>query len=237
MNILALETSGKTASAAVLRDGFLAGEITLRHGKTHSQKIVPMMDTLLEMLDMKPADIDLAAVSNGPGSFTGLRIGVVTIKAFAYALNIPVAEVSTLMALAFTLGERDGVVCPIQDAKNRQVYTGVYRNDKEWASVIQEDAGISIEDLIAVLKAMDTTVHFVGDAVPLYRDFILEQGIKAYFADDEMFTPRAAAVGRLGWFIYQRGLASDSFQTAPNYLRKSQAERMKDRLPGSNSNE
>jgi tRNA threonylcarbamoyladenosine biosynthesis protein TsaB len=194
MNILAMDTSGKAASVAVLRDGFLTGEIILRHGKTHSQKIVPMMDTLLKMLDIEPADIDLAAVANGPGSFTGLRIGVVTIKAFAYALNIPVAEVSTLMALAFTLGETDGVVCPIQDARNRQVFTGVYRVEKEWAETLHEDAGMSIEDLTAVLKTMNTKVHFIGDAVPLYRDFISEQGINACFADDEMFTPRASAV-------------------------------------------
>ena len=131
MNILALDTSGATASVAVARDGFLTGEITLRHGKTHSQKLVPMMDSLIDMLDLKPSDIDLCAVANGPGSFTGLRIGVVTIKAFAYALNIPVVEVSTLMALAFTLSANKGIVCPIQDARNRQVFTGIYRTDED----------------------------------------------------------------------------------------------------------
>lgn len=228
MNILALDTSGATASVAVVRDGFLTGEITMRHGKTHSQKIIPMMEALLEMLDLKPEDIDLAAVANGPGSFTGLRIGVVTLKAFAYAINIPVAEISTLMALAFTLSGQDTVVCPISDARNRQVYTGVYKVCQDDISIIHEDAGMTIEALIDIIKKMDGPVSFIGDAVPLYKNFILEQGIKAHFASDEMFTPRAAAVARLAWFNYKAGRTVSAFEAAPNYLRKSQAERMKE---------
>ncbi len=104
MNILALDTSGSAATAAVSTDGYMIGELTLRNGRTHSQKVIPMMESLLAMLDLKPADINLLAVANGPGSFTGLRIGVVTMKAFAYALSIPLIEVPTLMALAGTLG-------------------------------------------------------------------------------------------------------------------------------------
>lgn len=237
MNILALDTSGATASVAVAQDGFLKGEITLRHGKTHSQKLIPMVDTLLKMLDLKPDDIDLAAVANGPGSFTGIRIGVVTIKAFAFALKIPVAEVSTLTALAFTLSGQEGVVCPIQDARNRQVFTGIYRVGQDVASTLHEDSAMTIEALMDIIKTMDVPISFIGDAVPLYRDFILEQGVKAHFATDEMFTPRAAAVARLAWFKQREDLTVDSFMAAPNYLRKSQAERMKDGLSGSKHHE
>lgn len=228
MNILALDTSGATASVAVARDGFLTGEITLRHGKTHSQKLVPMMDALIEMLDLKPSDIDLCAVANGPGSFTGLRIGVVTIKAFAYALNIPVAEVSTLMALAYTLNAKKGIVCPIQDARNRQVFTGIYRVDGDDISVVHEDAGMAIESLSDIVNALGEPVTFIGDAVPLYKDYLKEQGLNASFATDELFTPRASAVARLAWFKHNKGLVVDAFAASPNYLRKSQAERMKD---------
>ena len=92
MIILALDTSAVTATAAISNDGFLTGEISIRNGKTHSQKVIPIIKSLLEMVDCKPEDIDLFAVANGPGSFTGLRIGVVTIKAMAYALNKPVCE-------------------------------------------------------------------------------------------------------------------------------------------------
>lgn len=138
MIILALDTSAAAASAAVIRDGYLTGEITIRNGKTHSQKVIPMIDRLLQMLDHKPEDLDLLAVAYGPGSFTGLRIGVVTVKAMAYALNIPVVEVSTLMALAYTVNETEGLVCPIMDARNRQVYTGIYKISNESVSVLKE---------------------------------------------------------------------------------------------------
>jgi tRNA threonylcarbamoyladenosine biosynthesis protein TsaB len=229
MNILALDTSGATATAAVARDGYLVGEISIRNDKTHSQKVIPMVEALLTMLNMKPSDVDMAAVANGPGSFTGVRIGVVAMKAFAYGLKIPVVEVSTLMALAYTLCEQQGLVCPVMDARNRQVFTGLYRINDENTTVVHEDCGISIEELVMLLKKHDTAVHFVGDAVPLYKDYIKEQGINAYFAPDELFTHRAAAVARIAWLNKCEGVVSDAFSVLPNYLRKSQAERMKDK--------
>jgi len=236
MIVLALDTSAAAASAAVVKDGLLIGEITIRNGKTHSQKVIPMINQLLGMLDYKPKDLDLLAVANGPGSFTGLRIGVVTIKAMAYALNIPVAEVSTLMALAYTVNETEGLVCPIMDARNRQVYTGLYKISDDSVSVLEEDSGIAIDELMSVLKKYDLPVHFVGDAVPLYRDYITEQGINARFAPDSIFTHRAASVAYLAWLMQKEGKVTDAFRAKANYLRKSQAERMKDLLSGSNGN-
>lgn len=236
MIVLALDTSAAAASAAVVKDGLLIGEITIRNGKTHSQKVIPMINQLLGMLDYKPKDLDLLAVANGPGSFTGLRIGVVTIKAMAYALNIPVAEVSTLMALAYTVNETEGLVCPIMDARNRQVYTGLYKISDDSVSVLEEDSGIAIDELMSVLKKYDLPVHFVGDAVPLYRNYITEQGINARFAPDSIFTHRAASVAYLAWLLQKEGKVTDAFRAKANYLRKSQAERMKDLLSGSNGN-
>jgi len=227
MNILALDTSGATASAAMAKDGCLIGEISLRHGKTHSQKIIPMIEALLNMLDMEKSDIHMLAVANGPGSFTGLRIGVVTAKAMAYALNVPVAEVSSLMSLAYTISEQPGVVCPIMDARNRQVYAGIYKISADSIETLYPDAGVTIEVLAENLKKLGSDVHFVGDAVPVYRDFFATQGFKAYFAPDELFTARAAATARLAWHMYGKGQVLDAFSAAPNYLRKSQAERLK----------
>ncbi len=228
MNILALDTSGATASAAVICDGYLTGEISLRHGKTHSQKVIPMMESLLDLLDIKMKDIHLLAVANGPGSFTGLRIGVVTMKAMAYALDIPIAEVSSLMSLAYTLSEQEGVICPIMDARNRQVYTGIYRVRGNAIDTLRKDEGISVDDLALNLKELNTVIHFVGDAVPKYKDFFKEQGIRCLFAQDELYTHRAAATGRLAWFMRENGL-TDAFGATPRYLRKSQAERMKEK--------
>ena len=229
MNILALDTSGATASAAVAKDGFLTGEISLRHGKTHSQKVIPMIEALLDMLDMKKQDINLLAVANGPGSFTGVRIGVVTIKSMAYALNIPIVEVSSLMSLAFTISEQRGVVCPIIDARNSQVYAGIYKISADSIETLYPDEGVTVETLAENLKKLDSDVHFVGDAVPIYRDFFEAQGFKAYFAPDELFTPRAGSAARLAWLLHSKGHVSDAFKAAPNYLRKSQAERLKEK--------
>ncbi|HEY8422999.1 MAG TPA: tRNA (adenosine(37)-N6)-threonylcarbamoyltransferase complex dimerization subunit type 1 TsaB [Thermoclostridium sp.] len=230
MIILALDTSAQAASAAVAKDGYLIGEITVRNGKTHSQKVIPMIDSLLEMLDYKPEDLDLLSVANGPGSFTGLRIGVVTIKAMAYALNKPVVEVSTLMGLAYTVNEPDGLVCPIMDARNRQVYTGLYRTGDGSVSVLHEDSGMALDELISILKKYDMPIHFVGDAVPLYKDYIKDQGINARFASDDIFTHRAATVAHLAWLMQNNGIVTDAFHAVPNYHRKSQAERMRDML-------
>jgi len=227
MNILALDTSGATASAAVANDGRLIGEVSLRHGKTHSQKVIPMIEALLDMLDMGKRDIHMLAVANGPGSFTGIRIGVVTIKSMAYALNVPVVEVSSLMSLAYTISEWPGVICPIMDARNRQVYSGIYKISGDSIETLYPDAGVTVEALTENLKKLNSDVHFVGDAVPVYRDFFASQGFRAFFAPDEIFTPRAAATARLAWQMYGKGLVSDAFKAAPNYLRKSQAERLK----------
>jgi tRNA threonylcarbamoyladenosine biosynthesis protein TsaB len=232
MNILALDTSGSTATAAVSADGYMIGEFSIRNGRTHSQKVIPMMESLLGILDLKPSDIDLLAVANGPGSFTGLRIGVVTMKAFAYALNIPLIEVPTLMALACTVGETGGMVCPMMDARNRQVFTGIYRIDGDTVSVHLQDCGISIEELARIVKDLGAPIRFVGDAVPLYQEFLTEQKIVASFAPDGLYTHRAASVARLAWFMHQKGFAADAFSAVPNYLRKSQAERMKGGLAG-----
>ena len=179
------------------------------------------------MLDVKKQDIHLLAVANGPGSFTGVRIGVVTIKAMAYALNVPIVEVSSLMSLAYTINEQSAVVCPIMDARNRQVYAGIYKISANSIETLYPDAGVTVETLAENLKKLDSDVHFVGDAVPVHRDFFANQGFRAYFAPDELFTPRAAATARLAWLVYNKGPVSDAFKAAPNYLRKSQAERLK----------
>ena len=127
MLTLAVDTSTITASCAVAENGRILSELNIQYGKTHSQKIIPMIKTVLKMIEKDFTDIDLYAASTGPGSFTGLRIGVVTVKAMAYAHNKPVCAVPTLDALAFSMPDFKGVITPMIDARNNQVYTALYK--------------------------------------------------------------------------------------------------------------
>lgn len=127
MKVLALDTSSIVASVAVMNDGILLGEYTLNHNKTHSQKLVPIIQQLLSDLELEPFDIDLFAVSKGPGSFTGLRIAITTAKAMAYALDKPIIGVPTLDILAHNISFCQHLICPIMDARNNRVYTALYK--------------------------------------------------------------------------------------------------------------
>ncbi|HEX9062575.1 MAG TPA: tRNA (adenosine(37)-N6)-threonylcarbamoyltransferase complex dimerization subunit type 1 TsaB, partial [Clostridia bacterium] len=123
MKILALDSSSLVASVAITEDKKLLGEYNVNNGLTHSKNLMPMLTELMKTLGLKPSDIDMYAASIGPGSFTGIRIGVTSIKAMAYATGKPVASVPTLDALAYNAEGFDGVICPIMDARNNQVYT------------------------------------------------------------------------------------------------------------------
>ena len=129
MRTLALETATMTASCAVAEYGRGIGELTTSHAKTHSQQLVPMIQSLLGLLGLKAEQIDLYAASIGPGSFTGLRIGIVTVKGMAYAQKKPVCGIPTLDALAYSVNDFNGVICPMMDARNNQVYMPYRKKD------------------------------------------------------------------------------------------------------------
>ena len=127
MNILAIDSSGLTAAVAVMTDGKLAAEYTVNNKKTHSQTLLPMIDEVMKASGLEPKQLECIAVSRGPGSFTGLRIGSATAKGLGLALNIPIAEVSSLEALAYNLYGNEGcIICPIMDARRQEVYTAAY---------------------------------------------------------------------------------------------------------------
>ena len=129
MKILAIDTSSAVASAAILEDGKLIAEYILNNKKTHSQKIMPMIDEIIKDSDLTINDIDVFAAAYGPGSFTGLRIGVATAKALAHAVNKPLVEVSTLEGIAYNAVYSDLLLCPIMDARRNQVYNAVYKSE------------------------------------------------------------------------------------------------------------
>ena len=236
MKILALEASGKVAGCALWQDDALLGEISLQNGLTHSQTLMPMVDDLFRSLDMEISCVDAVAVTSGPGSFTGLRIGAATVKGLAYALNVPVIPVPTLECLAAGLymdgiDSGDCLVCPIMDARRGQVYTGIYRyRDGKPVPLIKTRAA-AIEELLDILEGLKPeTVIFTGDGIPVFRQLLLDRqgSMKFRFAPPHLSRQRAAATAYLAMERYkERG--EEAFVSAerfrPEYLRLSQAER------------
>lgn len=225
MRVLAIDTSSNVASAAVAEDGRLLGESILNHKKTHSQKIMVMVKELLEDLELTVHDIDIFAVANGPGSFTGLRIGAATIKALAHSVNKPVVGVSTLAGLAYNLPYAEHIIVPIMDARNNQVYTASYIWDGDGLKELSTDEAISIEECVKGCGELLDTV-FVGDGVFIHRKYIEEKlAERAHFAPPSALMQRASSIAMLALDKAKKGETEHYSALKPFYLRKSQAER------------
>lgn len=223
MKILAIDTSSNAASVAVLENNLLLGEFVLNHKKTHSQEIMPMVDDVLKRCELKVSDIDLFAAAKGPGSFTGLRIGIETVKALAHSVNRPVIGISTLEGLAHNLPFCEHTIVPIMDARRNQVYTGAYMWDGDELREVGENEAMSIEECVKSCGNFLETV-FLGDGVPVYYDFIKEQlGDKAYFAPASCNMQKASSIAALAFKKADK--AESYYNLTPEYLRKPQAER------------
>lgn len=225
MRILGIESSSLVASVAIVEDGVTMAEYTANFKKTHSQTLLPMIDAMVSLLDVELSSIDAIAVSGGPGSFTGLRIGSATAKGLGLALNKPLIHIPTLEGTAYNLFGASGLICPIMDARHNQVYTGIYRFEKDFQVVIEQDA-MDMNDLIGKLNAMDERVIFLGDGVPVYEKLIAERMNVPYeIAPAHVNRQRAASVAALGAVYFAEGKIETAEEHGPNYLRKSQAER------------
>ena len=214
----------------------MTAEFTVNYKKTHSQTLMPMVDTVLKRLEMKLDELDAIAVSSGPGSFTGLRIGVASAKGLAMAIDKPVISVPTLEALAYNLYGFKGLVVPIMDARRNQVYTGIYEfNSENELITLAEGMAVDFAELMERLNGMGKEVCFLGDGVPVFREFIKENGrIKVSFAPNHLSHQRAGAVGALALRYYKEGKYCSAAEMRPVYLRKSQAEREREKsLDGS----
>lgn len=223
MKILAIDTSSNAASVALMEDNLLLGEFVLNHKKTHSQEIMPMIDEVLRRCECEVKDIDLFAAAKGPGSFTGLRIGIATIKGLAHSVNKPVIGISTLEGLSFNLPYSEHTIVPIMDARRNQVYTAAYLWDEGEMREIGEPEAMSIEECVESCGNFLETV-FLGDGVPAYRDYIIEKlGDKAYFAPASCNMQKASSIAALAFKYKDR--AESYYGLEPVYLRKSQAER------------
>lgn len=226
MKILAIEASSLVASAAILTDDVITAEYTINHKITHSQTLLPMISEICKMSETDPKEFDAIAVSGGPGSFTGLRIGSATAKGLGQALNIPLIHVPTLEAMAYNIYGTSALVCPIMDARRMQTYTGVYEFiNGELSCVIEQDA-LAIDELIEKLNTLGRHTIFVGDGIPVFRATIDEKATFSHeYAPAGMNRQRAATVAVLGAKYFACGKAIPASEHLPEYLRVSQAER------------
>lgn len=225
MKILGIESSSLVASAAILEDEALIAEYTVNHKKTHSQTLLPMIDEIMRMTDQDFSSFDGIAVAEGPGSFTGLRIGSATAKGLSLAWDLPVLAVPTVDAMAYQLPLCAHRICPIMDARRRQVYTGIYTFQDEF-KILLPAAAMGIEELTSRLMEEPGKVVFLGDGVPVFRTYLEEtMGEAAVFAPAPTARQRASCVAALGIEYLKAGRTQTSDEHAPNYLRISQAER------------
>ena len=226
MKILGIDSSGLVASVAVVEDDNLLGEFTMNYKKTHSQTLLPMLDTLAKMIELDLNTVDAIAVSGGPGSFTGLRIGSATAKGFGLALEKPLIHIPTVDALAYNLcGHRD-MVCPLMDARRNQTYTGLYAFDGNHMQALLAQCAVGIDEIVAKINEIGHAVVFLGDGVPVFETYIGEHVTVPYtFAPAHVNKQRAAAVAALGEIYYKEGKTETAQEHRPDYLRLSQAER------------
>lgn len=237
MKILALDSSGLVASVAVAEDDNLIGEYTVNYKKTHSQTLLPMLDTVAKMIDLDLETVDAIAIAKGPGSFTGLRIGSATAKGLGLALDKPIVEIPTVDGLAYNLWGAGDLVCPLMDARRNQTYTGIYEFQNGEMQVVEPQCAVDISKIVEKINDLQRPVVFLGDGVPIFRVYIEEHVQVPYsFAPAHLNKQRAGAVAVLAFTYLQKGQTVSAGEHQPDYLRLSQAERERkekaERLPG-----
>ena len=225
MLILAFETSAKAASTALLEDGRLLGESYQNTGLTHSQTLMVMAENLLKQCGKTAADVNAVAVDAGPGSFTGVRIGVAAAKGFAWGREVSCYGVSTLEAMVLSLGAYQGYVCPVMDARRSQVYNALFYVNHGQRKRIADDRAISLEQLRGELLSLQEPVFLVGDGSVLTYQTLSGEVSNLVMPPEHRMHQRAAGVALLAAEKIAAGEPGDGAALVPNYLRLSQAER------------
>ena len=225
MLTLAFETSAKAGSVALLDGRKLLGESYQNTGLTHSQTIMAMAQDLITACGHTPQDVQAVAVAAGPGSFTGVRIGVAAAKGFAWGAEIPCYGVSTLEAMALNLGVYDGYVVGTMDARRSQVYTATFRAEKGILHRLTDDRAISLQQLGEELRDCDGPIYLVGDGSTLTCSTLSSTVPRLILPPEHRMHQRAAGVGLAAAAMIEKGLPGNGAELQPNYLRLSQAER------------
>ena len=221
MLILAFESSARPASAALVRDGRLLAQSLQCSALTHSRTLLPMAEDLLKNPGVKLEELDAIAVAHGPGSFTGIRIGVSTVKGLCWGAEKPCVGVSTLEAMAWHGLAAGGVICPVMDARRAQVYNALFRIEDDRPVRLCPDRAISLEDLAEELRALGESVFLVGDGAELTKAFLDAQALPCRVAPDDLVWQDAWGVAMAA---QGKPLISGA-ELLPVYLRLSQAER------------
>ena len=234
LTILGIDSAAQTATAALVNEERTIASFTMDHKKTHSQTLLVMIDEMMKVADQDVSSIDAVAVTNGPGSFTGLRIGAATAKGITLALDKPVIPVPTTAAMAYVLYGMPGLICPIMDARRNQVFTGLYRfvlREEDHGYVmetVKEQQALDMKEWIGRLNTYGEPVTFTGDAVTVQKDAIAElMQVPYVFAPAHKNRARAEAVAAYGLELFKAGVSVSSDELSLDYLRVSQAEREK----------
>jgi len=222
MKILALDSTALDASVALCEDERLLAEYTIRNGNTHSETLLPMVESILHFFGMTPNEIDLFAASEGPGSFTGVRIGAATLKGLAFETNKPCIGVSTLEALARNLEAVNGIVCPVMNARRRQVYTAIFRMENGIASRLLPDSALALTELDEILKSYQEPIYLVGDGYEISAEALT---CPLAVTPERLRHQSAYSVAQTARDAYLSGTRTTDLEMAPTYLRPSQAER------------
>ena len=229
MRILAFDTSAKAASVALSQDGKLISEFYLDSGFTHSETVLPMAKAVLDAARITPSDVDLFAVNCGPGSFTGLRIGIAAVKALGMSLDKPCAAVSTLEALAYNMQSSKGIICAAMDARCNQVYTAFFESDGINVTRICDDRAVStdllFEDIKKLFDERGEKIWLVGDGAALCYKKFGEEYVKT--APTQLVLGHASGTCIAAEKLYENGKIVSAAELVPNYLRLAQAEREK----------
>ena len=225
MLILAFETTAKAGSVALLEDGKLLAESYQNTGLTHSQTLMVMAEDMLKAAGKTMADVTAVAVAEGPGSFTGVRIGVAAAKGLSWGGELPCYGVSTLESMAISLGAYQGYICPVMDARRSQVYNALFYVNRGVVERRCEDRAIALSDLAEELKALDEPIFLVGDGSVLTYNTLKDAISGLVLPPEHRMHQRACGVGLAAADMITSGLPGNGAELTPNYLRLSQAER------------
>ncbi len=221
MKILVIDTSGPVCGTAVMDEERVFSEFTAQNKNTHSASLMPMVEAALHAAGTELKDLDAIVAVTGPGSFTGVRIGVATAKGLAHGAGLPCIATDALEALSASAGDFDGIICPIQDARAGQVYGAAFRGGKR----LTGDAPMKLEEYLETISPLGGRFLFIGDGVPVHRERIRElMGGKAFFATTHMSYLRPSAAGTIA---LQKGIQTDYLTLQATYLRPPNAQKNK----------
>ena len=223
MKILALDSTAEACTAALCDDGRLIAEMTINTGNTHSQTLLPVVEQILKISETTLEEVDAFACSTGPGSFTGVRIGVATVKGIAYGKNKPCVSVSTLDALAYNIRGYNGILCPVMNARRNQVYNALFECKDSKITRLTPDRALSIDELDAELASFDQPIYLSGDGYT-----ITEKGLKntkITFVPERQRLQSGYSVAMCAYDKLANGETLSDAELVPIYLRPSQAER------------